>query len=126
MKNNPPVEPMMAIKEYFQSKISLGNIIIGAFIIGGFYYVTPQQIAQNSESIEQHITEQFIPMRAEVQENTEAIGRIEAGMIPREEAVDQSDLSNLRELMREIQSSQTQQMKNLNARLDYIIERLDK
>lgn len=116
---------MKALTDHFKANISLGNIILGAFIIGGFYYVTPQSIKQNTESIQHHVSEEFQPLQSAVRENTQAINNVQSTMVPRSEAVDQSDLVNLKELMREIQQSQNVQMKQLNNRLDYLINRIE-
>lgn len=111
---------MKAIKDYFQSNISLGNIILLAFMAGGFWYVTPQAISANSEKIESHIEDDYGPLQNRVQKNRAIITDL-----PKDRIVTKGELESLKELVREIQSSQTKQMENLNSRLDYIIQRID-
>lgn len=100
------------------------NLLVLAFIAGGFYYVTPQQIESNTDSIQKHLEQsqtKFENLDTRIDANTGRIRTIERSYVPAEdleEFVTKQDLESLKELMREIQSTQ-------RSRLDYIINRLD-
>lgn len=100
------------------------NLLVLAFIAGGFYYVTPQQIESNTDSIQKHLEQsqtKFENLDTRIDANTGRIRTIERSYVPAEDLenfVTKEDLESLKELMREIQSTQ-------RSRLDYIINRLD-
>lgn len=124
MGNQTPEKQTDLISNIFKPERVVWNLLVLAFIAGGFYYVTPQQIESNTDSIETHVQKansKFENMDTRINANTGRIRTIERSYVPAEDLehfVTRSDMKALEKLMREIQSSQRQ-------RLDYIIKRLD-
>jgi len=130
MKDN-----MKAVKEYFSGKINTGNLLVLVFLLGGFWYITPQAISQNKQAIQEHHNQEFKPLIEEFNKVRRSVTQLKENTLPKERVataedlegvVKERDLESLKELVREIQNSQNQQLKIMNQRLEYIITRIDK
>lgn len=112
------------LKNILDNHISLGNIIILAFMIGGFYYLTPQQIKSNSEAIAKNAAD-IETVQQQIQRNSLVIERIQGQYVSNKDLDDyvtRPILNDLEKLIREIQSSQDQRLNRIEERIDYLIQ----
>lgn len=108
------------ILDWIQKQISIGNIAVIIFLIGGFYYTTQFKLStleddmiKTDERFDQHIEYQFRPLRETVRDNQKTIQEV------------QGNYQTLEKLIKQQQLNNEQQFKRIESRLDYIIKRID-
>lgn len=109
------------ILEWFKAQISLGHIVIFVFMIGGFYYTTEYKftsletdIDRVDAKVENHVKYGFKSLRDLARDNKQQIQKV------------QGNYQALEKLIQQQQENDAKQFKQVNSRLDYIINRLDR
>lgn len=109
---------------FFQKHFNLGDIVVLAFVFGGFYYVTPEQINSNKADIDR-TRDKLEIVENIARSNTNAISAIRDRYIEPADLnayIDERDLESLKELIRQIQRANDQRFDQLESKIDRITE----
>jgi len=97
-------------KKWLKDHFKLGNLVVLAFVLGGFYYITPEAIDANSKEIQR--------VEKSVLTNSEKIQEIQQTYVNRDDLnnyVKQQEIINLRQYV-------GQRMDRIEQQLDILIK----
>lgn len=116
MDNDKPAVETDDLLKHFKRNISLGNVLtmlLVVFLAGGAWYSLPQRIEANTQMIQNHIDIGYESLEEQADQNTSRIINMETSN------------DALRELIEQQQRINRERYERIEARLDYIINRID-